>query len=37
LGHDHGAGVMITAPAVAFFAAVQHYLVQGRGAGGPKG
>jgi ABC-type glycerol-3-phosphate transport system permease component len=31
------AGVMITAPAVAFFAAVQRYLVQGWGAGGVKG
>ena len=31
------AGVMITAPAVAFFAAVQRYLVQGWGAGGLKG
>ena len=31
------AGVMITAPAVVFFAAVQRYLVQGWGAGGVKG
>jgi len=31
------AGVMITAPAVIFFAAVQRYLVQGWGAGGVKG
>jgi ABC-type glycerol-3-phosphate transport system permease component len=31
------AGVMITAPAVAFFIAVQRYLVQGWGAGGVKG
>ena len=31
------AGVMITAPAVLFFAAVQRYLVQGWGAGGVKG
>ena len=31
------AGVMITAPAVMFFAAVQRYLVQGWGAGGVKG
>jgi ABC-type glycerol-3-phosphate transport system permease component len=31
------AGVMITLPAVAFFAAVQRYLVQGWGAGGVKG
>jgi ABC-type glycerol-3-phosphate transport system permease component len=31
------AGVMITVPAVAFFAAVQRYLVQGWGAGGVKG
>ena len=31
------AGVMITVPAVLFFAAVQRYLVQGWGAGGVKG
>jgi ABC-type glycerol-3-phosphate transport system permease component len=31
------AGVMITAPAVVFFAVVQRYLVQGWGAGGVKG
>ena len=31
------AGVMITLPAVLFFAAVQRYLVQGWGAGGVKG
>jgi ABC-type glycerol-3-phosphate transport system permease component len=31
------AGVMITVPAVIFFAAVQRYLVQGWGAGGVKG
>jgi len=31
------AGVMITVPTVAFFAAVQRYLVQGWGAGGVKG
>jgi ABC-type glycerol-3-phosphate transport system permease component len=31
------AGVMITVPAVVFFAAVQRYLVQGWGAGGVKG
>jgi ABC-type glycerol-3-phosphate transport system permease component len=31
------AGVMITAPAVVFFAGVQRYLVQGWGAGGVKG
>jgi ABC-type glycerol-3-phosphate transport system permease component len=31
------AGVMITAPAVVFFAAVQRYLIQGWGAGGVKG
>ena len=31
------AGVMITIPAVLFFAAVQRYLVQGWGAGGVKG
>ncbi len=31
------AGVMITVPAVAFFVAVQRYLVQGWGAGGVKG
>jgi ABC-type glycerol-3-phosphate transport system permease component len=31
------AGVMITAPAVAFFVAVQRYLIQGWGAGGVKG
>ena len=31
------AGVMITAPAVVFFGAVQRYLVQGWGAGGVKG
>lgn len=31
------AGVMITAPTVAFFVAVQRYLIQGWGAGGVKG
>ena len=31
------AGVMITVPTVAFFVAVQRYLVQGWGAGGVKG
>jgi multiple sugar transport system permease protein len=31
------AGVMITAPAVAFFVAIQRYLIQGWGAGGVKG
>lgn len=31
------AGVMITVPAVVFFAVVQRYLVQGWGAGGVKG
>jgi ABC-type glycerol-3-phosphate transport system permease component len=31
------AGVMITAPTVAFFIAVQRYLVQGWGSGGVKG
>ncbi len=31
------AGVMITVPTIAFFAAVQRYLIQGWGAGGLKG
>jgi len=31
------AGVMITVPAIAFFVAVQRYLIQGWGAGGIKG
>jgi len=31
------AGVMITLPAILFFAGVQRYLVQGWGAGGVKG
>jgi len=31
------AGVMITVPTIAFFAAVQRYLIQGWGAGGVKG
>jgi multiple sugar transport system permease protein len=31
------AGVMITIPTIAFFSAVQRYLIQGWGAGGVKG
>jgi len=31
------AGVMITVPTIAFFVAVQRYLIQGWGAGGVKG
>lgn len=31
------AGVVITVPTIAFFVAVQRYLVQGWGAGGVKG
>ncbi len=31
------AGVMITVPTVAFFVAIQRYLIQGWGAGGVKG
>jgi multiple sugar transport system permease protein len=31
------AGVVITVPTIAFFVAVQRYLIQGWGAGGVKG
>jgi len=31
------AGVMVTIPALAFFIAIQRYLIAGRGAGGLKG
>jgi len=37
LGMIMAAGVMITVPTIAFFAAVQRYLIQGWGAGGVKG